>query len=155
MRGDALPFQVRPELVRIAARFWAKVDRSAGREACWPWLGYIAKDETRSPLGYGQFRTGAPLERRLVKAHRFALFLMTGSLPEGMDACHECDNTVCCNPDHLFWGTHQQNMRDYVMKYGRIGIEKRPPIPRPRLPFDDGDEIQRAVRAVMGEGAAA
>jgi hypothetical protein len=123
----------------IADRFWRKVDTSGGPDACWPWLGYVMRDELRSPQGYGQFRPSGVLGRRLWKAHRFALFLATGEVPQGMDACHECDNTVCCNPSHLWWGTHQENMAHYVKKYGRIGVDKRPPAPRPLL-FGLGDE---------------
>lgn len=33
-------------------------------------------------------------------------------LDPGMEACHHCDNPPCCNGEHLYEGTHQQNMDD-------------------------------------------
>lgn len=46
------------------------------------------------------------------KAHRLALSTATGHTPPDMLALHKCDNKRCINPEHLYWGTHQQNMLD-------------------------------------------
>jgi hypothetical protein len=78
--------------------------------------------------------------------------LATGQNPADMDACHTCDNTICCNPDHLFWGTHRANMRDYIVKYGRVAVSKRPLPPRPGLPFHeptDAEMLAEGVRAAL------
>jgi len=78
---------------------------------CWEWQG--ATDKT----GYGKFRTAD--SRRMLKAHRFAYKLLVGPIPTGLLVLHRCDNPPCCNPEHLYVGTHAENMRDAVLT-GRI-----------------------------------
>ncbi len=92
-------------------RFWAKVDATGGPEACWPWRA------GRHKQGYGRFTPpGGPLSL----AHRVACELAHGPAPTGIDALHACDNPPCCNPAHLRWATHAENMRD-MLRRGRSG----------------------------------
>jgi hypothetical protein len=147
----------RPGRYTLAERLARKTDRSGGPDACWPFTGCISVNRG-SGLGYGQLRVGSKVDgtRRLVKAHRLALILKTGEDRPLEDACHSCDNTVCCNPAHLSWGTHRANMADYIAKYGRIAVSKRPLPPRPGLPFEaptptDAELIAAACDAAMAE----
>lgn len=99
-------------------RFEAKVDRSGGPDACWPFTA------SRNEDGYGGFWDG---ERR-VKAHRFAWELAHGPIPDGLDVLHHCDNPPCCNSEsdkHLFLGTNADNIADMVAK-GRWESPDRP-----------------------------
>ena len=89
-----------PKPKPIHERFWSKVCRGQG---CWEWIGMRSN-------GYGRFRINNPRRKEL--AHRMAWILTYGSIPDGMVIRHKCDNTGCCNPDHLEIGTQSDNMKD-------------------------------------------
>jgi hypothetical protein len=87
-------------------RFWARV-RVCGPEECWPWLGRLNNN------GYGSFWNG----HRVVSAHAFAWVSRNGPMPADKPwGLHHCDNPPCCNPSHIFPGTHADNVADMVMK---------------------------------------
>lgn len=86
-------------------RFFAKVCLMATSRGCFEWTAYKRQ-------GYG--RMG--ISRRLIDAHRLSWLIHRGEIPEGLDVLHECDNPSCVNPEHLFLGTHTDNMRDRVKK---------------------------------------
>jgi hypothetical protein len=88
-----------------AERFLAKIDMGAPDE-CWEWRG------DRAPFGHGRLTHA----KRQVLAHRLAYALWNGDLPADAFICHHCDNPPCCNPAHLYAGTHRQNMRDKVVR---------------------------------------
>ena len=53
---------------------------------------------------------------RSYKAHRFVWEQVNGPIPKGMNICHTCDVPSCCNPEHLFLGTQQDNVTDMINK---------------------------------------
>lgn len=93
----------------LAARFWKKVDIRSPEE-CWPWLG------NTTTKGYGRFLVHTTRPQRWKHAHTIAYKLTKGAVPEDMYVLHDCDNRLCCNPAHLFSGTHIDNMADMTRK---------------------------------------
>ncbi len=94
---------------------------------CWEWTG-----ATRN--GYGRIITGSRKDgtRRNESAHRLSYIVSVGEIPPGMEVCHKCDNPRCINPEHLFLGTKQDNMKDREEK-GRNVIFTGEEQPRSKL----------------------
>jgi hypothetical protein len=95
----------------VAERFWEKVDKSG---ECWTWRPVTG----RHPFGYGMF---TPQHGQRVTSHRFSWQLAHGPIPSGLFVLHKCDNPPCVRPDHLFLGTHKDNMADMKAKKRQPG----------------------------------
>lgn len=90
--------------------------------------------------GYGAIRSGGR-KSPVVATHRVAYELAFGPIPAGMSVLHRCDNPPCCDPDHLFLGTHADNMRDMATK-GRGRAPSGMANPRCRLTDRDVEAIR-------------
>lgn len=93
-------------------RFWDNVRKT---DTCWLWKGECND-------GYGRFYAHGGK----VRAHRFAWQMIHGRLaPKDMMVCHRCDVRPCVRPDHLYLGTHADNMFDLIVKFARIRAQRK------------------------------
>lgn len=96
-------------IVTARDRFWSYV-QIGNPDDCWVWTG--GRHSRKVKLQYGSFTYGG----KTIKAHRVAYTFAFGKPPERLYVLHRCDNTLCCNPKHLFLGTHADNMKDMISK---------------------------------------
>ena len=86
---------------------------------CWEWIA------GRFENGYGKHNKYSVKYGLDHYAHRTSWIIHHGPIPPDLEVCHRCDNPSCVNPEHLFLGTHLENMLDAVNK-GRLYGWKRP-----------------------------
>lgn len=132
-----MPYTTTP----LDVRFWAKIDRSAGPDGCWPWTASLTGG------GYGQIGIG---NGRNAMSHRLSYELHAGSpIPRGLSVLHRCDNRPCCNPAHLFLGTQADNIADMDRK----GRARRPTLRGERAGLAKlTDEQVMELRALYAAG---
>lgn len=89
--------------------FWSRVTKGEG---CWVHSGSFGSHGY--PQATGHNGQSGP-------AHRLSWLLHNGDIEKGLFVCHRCNNKLCVRPDHLYLGTHKQNMDDLA----RAGHPKR------------------------------
>lgn len=102
---------------RVIVNWWRYV--RVDPDSCWLWSG------TRNNKGYGMLTIKRRPSKWNFLAHRISWEAFFGPIPTGMLVLHRCDTPLCVRPDHLFLGTHTDNMRDCHAK-GRNGEKTKP-----------------------------
>ena len=114
------------------ARFLSKIKATDG---CWDWTG------GKNRFGYGSFQLRT---NKSILAHRTCWNMFNGEIPIGVCVYHKCDNPGCVNPDHLFLGTHKENMEDKIKK-GRHNCAKGEKNGMSKLKNDDVVKIKEMI----------
>jgi hypothetical protein len=103
------------EVATVLARFMSRVGPPTAA-GCREWLGPLSH-------GYGYIDCGGVR----YGAHVASAIAYYGQIPDGKETCHHCDNCLCVNPGHLYFGTRQQNVNDAISR-GRFRTRKHPKI---------------------------
>jgi|TARA_R110000751_G_scaffold5594_3_gene25362 hypothetical protein len=113
----------------VPSDVFKSIDMKGGdKNVCWPWTKTTNAKDGRPYI---------TIKGKRRPSYVIVLECVSGtSQKEGQVARHSCDNPICCNPHHLAWGTHQDNMDDMV-KRDRHGL--------PRT-------VIRAIRKLLSEG---
>lgn len=90
----------------IKNRFYQYVCIPQDENGCMEWSG------SKSLRGRGSLN----INKKYYMAHRLSYLIYFGEIPKNMHVLHKCDNPSCVRPDHLFLGSHLDNMNDRKSK---------------------------------------
>lgn len=107
---------------------------------CWLYQGFVHK------TGYGLLY----YRGKNWRVHRLTFHLWKGPVPDGLDVCHTCDVRHCCNPDHLWAGTNEQNLHDASDK-GRHHCQVKTHCPQGH-PYDEENTLIIRTKSYTGVG---
>lgn len=82
--------------------FLSKIDFVPDANGCFNWKACTI------PTGYGKIY----YKGKYCYAHQAAYDAFVAPVTNSLHVLHYCDNPSCCNPAHLWLGTHFDNMRD-------------------------------------------
>lgn len=100
---------------------------------CWEWLGAISGKN-----GYGVIT----INGKAKSAHRVSYEISVGKIEKGLMVLHKCNNRICINPEHLYLGTHNDNMRDMAHTQAVKGENNA----MARLSESDVKEIKKLIK---------
>lgn len=85
-------------------------------DTCWLWIGY------KNNKGYGMIS----IKNKPYLSHRLSYELFKGNIPDNLFIRHKCDVRNCVNPEHLEYGTNQDNVNDMIERNRNPKGEEKP-----------------------------
>lgn len=99
-------------------RFWSKVDRSSGPDACWLWTSARVN-------GFGLFAWRRNGHSGSFYAHKLAYQFVVASLAPDETVTSTCKNRPCCNPTHLTVVNKREYQRQQAQERATEWRERR------------------------------
>ena len=85
---------------------WRKKIQVVGN-GCWLWRGATGGIGVHQ---YGQIKVRLAFKRYILKCAHAAIYeYLNGTIPEGLECDHKCEQKLCCNPAHIDIVTHKVN----------------------------------------------
>jgi hypothetical protein len=94
-----------------------EISWAVSESGCW-----ICTSHSKDAFGYPRKQINGKRQN----IHRIFYEKYKGPIPQGLYVLHTCDTPACINPNHLFLGTHDDNMQDMVKKRRSTCGEKHP-----------------------------
>lgn len=117
-------------LLALARRVWSRSLRPP--DGCWTWRGTDAaiSEGTRR---YGRIRVDGVMRQ----VTQLVWELTHGrAFPDGLYACHTCDNPVCVRPTHIYAGSPTENRLDAQRRARWVGLNATKSACRNGHPYD-------------------
>lgn len=109
------------------------VDNTTG---CW-----VIKRKDNKKNRYGRLKIYVDSIPKYIGMHQASYLVYKGNITDGMWVLHKCNNSHCCNPEHLYLGTRQDNERDKA----NSGIMKGGNHPHTNLSNEQVKEIKELI----------